>query len=70
MPAPVASCFLCTKIQLGQVQIFQWLIDTKERLLQYLAIAKDYAISLHVNIEIDVGLHGVGCSLKRNLLKC
>ncbi len=38
----------------------QWLIDTKQRLQQYLEIAQLYALSLHVNIEIDVGLHRGG----------
>ncbi|WHP05559.1 MULTISPECIES: alanine racemase [Acinetobacter] len=38
----------------------QWLVDTTQRLQQYLQIAQDYSICLHVNIEIDVGLHRGG----------
>ena len=59
IPAQVAHAFYAQNSAWTNANI-QWLIDTKERLLQYLEIAKDYAISLHVNIEIDVGLHRGG----------
>lgn len=38
----------------------QWLVDTKQRLQQYLAIAQRFGICLAINIEIDVGLHRGG----------
>lgn len=38
----------------------QWLIDSQERLEQYLTLAKQQNISIRVNIEIDVGLHRGG----------
>lgn len=38
----------------------QWLIDTKERLLEYLALAKKWKRPLRINLEIDVGLHRGG----------
>lgn len=40
----------------------QWLIDTKARLLNYVALAKQLAQPMRVNIEIDVGLHRGGIS--------
>lgn len=38
----------------------QWLIDTPERLQQYLALAQRRGIRLNVNLELDVGLHRGG----------
>lgn len=38
----------------------QWLIDTPERLGQYLEVAKARNVPLSVNFEIDVGLHRGG----------
>lgn len=38
----------------------QWLIDTPERLTQYIEAAKARGIALRVNFEIDVGLHRGG----------
>ncbi|MBS0590971.1 MAG: DSD1 family PLP-dependent enzyme [Proteobacteria bacterium] len=40
----------------------QWLIDTPQRLSEYLQLAQGLGTKLRVNIEIDVGLHrgGVG----------
>lgn len=38
----------------------QWLIDTPERLQQYLALAQRREIRLNVNLELDVGLHRGG----------
>ena len=37
-----------------------WLIDTKERLQEYLAFAKQSNTRINVNLEIDVGLHRGG----------
>ena len=47
----------------------QWLVDTQQRLLQYLEVAKTYSIKLKVNIEIDVGLHRGGVYSKNNLVQ-
>ncbi|MBW1642645.1 MAG: DSD1 family PLP-dependent enzyme [Deltaproteobacteria bacterium] len=38
----------------------QWLIDTKERLLQYHSLAKKMNEKLLINVELDVGLHRGG----------
>ena len=66
MPAQAARTFYVQNSAWTKANI-QWLIDTKERLLQYLEIAKDYAISLQVNIEIDVGLHRGGVQSTQQL---
>lgn len=38
----------------------QWLIDTPERLQQYLALAQRRGIRPNINLELDVGLHRGG----------
>jgi D-serine deaminase-like pyridoxal phosphate-dependent protein len=38
----------------------QWLIDSKQKLQQYLSFAKDQGLTLLVNLELDVGLHRGG----------
>ncbi|MEO1827771.1 MAG: alanine racemase [Pseudomonas sp.] len=38
----------------------QWLIDTPERLQQYMALAQRRGIRLNINLELDVGLHRGG----------
>jgi D-serine deaminase-like pyridoxal phosphate-dependent protein len=38
----------------------QWLIDTPERMKQYLALATEKNLTMRCNIEIDVGLHRGG----------
>jgi D-serine deaminase-like pyridoxal phosphate-dependent protein len=40
----------------------QWLVDSPQRLRQYLAVARSRGASLKVNLEIDVGLHRGGLS--------
>ena len=59
MPAQAVHQFFDQHAEWSNANI-QWLIDTKQRLQQYLEIAQLYALSLHVNIEIDVGLHRGG----------
>ena len=44
----------------GPGLMVQWLIDTPERLAQYVEAAKVRDIQLQVNFEIDVGLHRGG----------
>lgn len=38
----------------------QWLVDTRERLEQYQAIARELGVFMRINVEIDVGLHRGG----------
>jgi D-serine deaminase-like pyridoxal phosphate-dependent protein len=38
----------------------QWLIDTRERLEQYQALARELGVRMRINVEIDVGLHRGG----------
>ena len=45
----------------------QWLVDTQQRLEQYLDVAKKFAIKLKISIEIDVGLHRGGVSSEQDL---
>lgn len=40
----------------------QWLIDTPQRLDEYLAFAREQQLRLRINIEIDIGLHRGGVS--------
>ncbi|WP_280367596.1 DSD1 family PLP-dependent enzyme [Pseudomonas sp. BN411] len=45
----------------------QWLLDTPERLQQYLALAQGLNTRLRINIELDVGLHRGGVQDKSTL---
>ena len=38
----------------------QWLIDSRERLEEYHALARELGVQMRVNVEIDVGLHRGG----------
>ncbi len=44
----------------GGGAIVQWLVDSEERLREYLDFARRRGITLRVNLEIDVGLHRGG----------
>lgn len=62
-PLPVQSAALFYKKLKGPFdpsRQLQWLIDTPERLQQYLALAQGLGTRLRINIEIDVGLHRGG----------
>jgi D-serine deaminase-like pyridoxal phosphate-dependent protein len=62
-PLPVRSAELFYTSHTGPFnpsKQLQWLLDTPERLQQYLALAKGLATRLRVNIELDVGLHRGG----------
>jgi hypothetical protein len=48
----------------------QWLLDSEDRLIQYLEFAREKGRKLSVNIEIDVGLHREGSVMPRNQIKC
>lgn len=43
-------------------QQIQWLVDTEERIQQYIDLAKQLGQQLRLNLEIDVGLHRGGFS--------
>ncbi|RZF55698.1 alanine racemase [Acinetobacter halotolerans] len=66
MPAQAARCFYEKHSEWSDAKV-QWLIDTKQRLQQYLEIAQVYSICLNVNIEIDVGLHRGGVQSTQQL---
>lgn len=59
MPAQAVHQFFDQHTEWSNANI-QWLIDSKQRLQQYLEIAQTYSLCLKVNIEIDVGLHRGG----------
>ena len=64
-PLPVRSAerfYRELKGTFDPVRQMQWLVDTPERLQQYLELAQGLGTRLRINIEIDVGLHrgGVG----------
>jgi len=46
----------------------QWLIDTPERLQQYIQLARERPRPLRVNLELDVGLHRGGSATPEALL--
>ncbi|MCH7336089.1 alanine racemase [Acinetobacter sp. NIPH 2699] len=66
MPAQAAGHFFELHSEWSDAKI-QWLIDTKQRLQQYLEVAQAYSICLKVNIEIDVGLHRGGVHTAQQL---
>jgi len=62
-PLPVRSAAMFYKKLKGSFdpsRQLQWLLDTPERLQQYLALAQGIGSKLRINIEIDVGLHRGG----------
>ncbi|WP_181431982.1 MULTISPECIES: DSD1 family PLP-dependent enzyme [Pseudomonas] len=64
-PLPVRSAELFYQLHKGPFdpsRQLQWLLDTPERLQQYLALAQGLGTRVRVNIELDVGLHRGGVS--------
>lgn len=62
-PLPVRSAQLFYAQHRGPfdpARQLQWLLDTPERLGQYLALAQGLGTRLRINIELDVGLHRGG----------
>ncbi|EMY69786.1 alanine racemase [Leptospira vanthielii] len=60
-PMPVRALEdIYQKTKVDKFQKTHWLIDTEERLTQYLEFARTKNIKLHVVLEIDVGLHRGG----------
>lgn len=64
-PLPVSSAELFYQIHKGPfdpARQLQWLLDSPERLQQYLALAQGLGTRMRINIELDVGLHRGGVS--------
>ena len=64
-PMPAAAAALFYREHRGAfdpARQLQWLLDTPQRLREYLELAQGQNLRLRINIEIDVGLHrgGVG----------
>lgn len=62
-PLPVRSAQLFYQTLQGSFdpsRQLQWLLDTPERLQQYLALARGLDTRMLINIELDVGLHRGG----------
>nr|WP_236213661.1 DSD1 family PLP-dependent enzyme [Pseudomonas otitidis] len=62
-PLPVRAAQLFYEAHRGPfdpARQLQWLLDTPERLAQYLGLAKALNIRMRINIELDVGLHRGG----------
>jgi len=62
-PLPVRSAanfYRNLKGRFDPARQLQWLIDTPQRLQQYLELANGLGATLRINIELDVGLHRGG----------
>lgn len=67
-PMPVSSVQYFYELnQDWQDANIQWLVDSQQRLLQYLEVAKLLSLKLKINIEIDVGLHRGGINSLQSL---
>lgn len=67
-PMPVnALANIYSKSGSREFQKIQWLIDTEERLNEYLEFSKKENLKLSVNFEIDIGLHRGGFSDSKSL---
>jgi len=69
-PLPVIAAEQFYKAMLAKGAAFadpQWLIDTSERLQQYLQLAHSLNRRLRLNLEIDVGLHRGGFAESESL---
>lgn len=65
-PLPIAAIMkfwhTCDDDQKHRLHQIQWLIDSPERLRQYLRLARQQNIKLNINVEVDIGLHRGGVS--------
>lgn len=59
-PMPIQAIQGLKSDQLEKISQIQWLIDSSERLEQYLTFAQQHQLQLRVNLEIDIGLHRGG----------
>lgn len=61
MPAGAAAAFYREhRGPFDPARQLQWLVDTPERLREYLELAQGQDLQLRINIELDVGLHRGG----------
>ncbi|OTG67699.1 alanine racemase [Acinetobacter silvestris] len=68
MPVSAVSNFYQQYPEWAAVKI-QWLVDTEQRILQYLAVAQQFSLQLQINLEIDVGLHRGGIQSEQELIR-
>ncbi len=67
-PMPIKTAYYYYKnlpkneLNFNPYQQIQWLVDTTERIQQYIDLAKKIGQQLRLNLEIDVGLHRGGFS--------
>lgn len=61
-PMPIQALIYHHVLVKKYISQIQWLIDSPERLQQYLSFAQQQHLQLRINIEIDVGLHRGGCA--------
>jgi len=50
-----------------QSRQIQWLVDSHDRLVQYLGLARERGLKLRINVEIDVGMHRGGLAEPESL---
>ncbi|MTI14741.1 alanine racemase [Sansalvadorimonas verongulae] len=67
-PVSCARTVLDTQPEVGSGRV-KWLIDTYERLEQYIDLAKEKQLCLKLAVEIDVGLHRGGVQTTGNFLQ-
>lgn len=70
MPVKAAESFYQSHLEESSFQSnkqLQWLIDSKDRLEQYLQLAKSIQQTLQINVELDVGLHRGGLQQESEL---
>jgi D-serine deaminase-like pyridoxal phosphate-dependent protein len=61
MPVAAASQFYTSHTSpFNPAKQLQWLIDTPQRLKQYLTLAQSKNVKMRINLELDVGLHRGG----------
>lgn len=69
-PVPLQCLKSFTEDQAEHLPKVQWLIDSAERLKNYLAYAKERNLQLRINLEIDIGLHRGGLSDLEQFMHC
>lgn len=70
MPVKAAELYYHTlglENQYKHEENLQWLIDSKERVQQYLQLAKKLSVKMRINLELDVGLHRGGLTSTKQL---
>lgn len=69
-PLPVSSVarfYDSVNVEFVAEQQLQWLVDTGQRLSEYLSFARERGLSLQINLELDVGLHRGGFNNEKML---